>query len=211
MIAGICVYAAEGGTAALHGTVVTIKSDGTRLVIPRAAVTLHSSKASRQTTGDEQGQYNFTDLPAGEYAIEATAPGLTGDTSVEMRPGASVDLDLVVRVDTVKESITVSASAEPAIPVEPEQQAAISRSTILNAPSKDDRVDTLLPLVPGVVRGPDGLINMKGARSSQSGSLVNSASVIDPVTGNPAMNLPTDVVGEVKVIANPYDPEYGPA
>ena len=50
---------------------------------------------------------------------------------------------------------------------------------------------------------------MKGARSSQAGALVNSASVIDPVTGNPAMSLPIDVVESATVIANPYDPEYG--
>jgi hypothetical protein len=50
---------------------------------------------------------------------------------------------------------------------------------------------------------------MKGTRASQGGSLVNSASVTDPATGNAAMNLPIDVVESVKVIANPYDPEYG--
>ena len=60
-----------------------------------------------------------------------------------------------------------------------------------------------------MVRGPDGLINIKGARSSQSGSLVNSASVVDPVTGNPAMSLPIDVVQSATVVSNPYDPEYG--
>ena len=67
----------------------------------------------------------------------------------------------------------------------------------------------MLPLIPGVVRGPDGLINMKGARTSQGGSLVNNANVTDPVTGNATMDLPIDVVESVKVIANPYDPEYG--
>jgi hypothetical protein len=38
---------------------------------------------------------------------------------------------------------------------------------------------------------------------------VNGASVVDPVTGNPAMSLPIDVVESATVIANPYDPEYG--
>jgi outer membrane receptor protein involved in Fe transport len=33
--------------------------------------------------------------------------------------------------------------------------------------------------------------------------------VVDPVTGNPAMSLPIDVVESAAVIANPYDPEYG--
>lgn len=85
----------------------------------------------------------------------------------------------------------------------------INRSTVLNAPNKYDQFDSLLPLVPGVVRGPDGLINMKGARSSQGGWLVNSANVTDPATGNAAINLPIDVVESVKVISDPYDPEYG--
>ena len=67
----------------------------------------------------------------------------------------------------------------------------------------------MLPLIPGVVRGPDGLINMKGARASQGGSLVNNGNATDPVTGNASVNLPIDVVDSVKVIANPYDPEYG--
>lgn len=50
---------------------------------------------------------------------------------------------------------------------------------------------------------------MKGARSSQGGSLVNNGNATDAVTGNASVNLPIDVVGSVKVIANPYDPEYG--
>ena len=51
--------------------------------------------------------------------------------------------------------------------------------------------------VPGVVRGPDGLLNVKGARASQSGFLVNSASVTDPVTGESAINLPLEAVQSV--------------
>src|SRR6185369_12492245 len=66
-----------------------------------------------------------------------------------------------------------------------------------------------LPLVPGVVRGPDGRINVKGAQSTQAGWLVNSANVTDPATGSEAINLPVDVVSSVQVISNPYDPEYG--
>ena len=77
------------------------------------------------------------------------------------------------------------------------------------APNANEKVESLLPLVPGVVRGPDGRINMKGARSTQGGWLVNSANVTDPATGAEAMNLPIDVVSSVQVISNPYDPEYG--
>src|SRR5277367_687443 len=85
----------------------------------------------------------------------------------------------------------------------------ISEQTLRNAPNVNEGFESTLPLVPGVVRGPDGHINLKGARSTKSGALVNSANVTDPVTGSPAINLPVDVVASVKVISNPYDPQYG--
>jgi outer membrane receptor for ferrienterochelin and colicin len=53
------------------------------------------------------------------------------------------------------------------------------------------------------------LLNLKGARASQSGFLVNSASVTDPVTGESAINLPLEAVQSVEVVANPYAAEYG--
>jgi hypothetical protein len=193
----------------VRGAVVTLDLDGARSAIPAAAVTIENTELFRKTTTDEQGSFNFRDLPPGRYRIRASAPGLSGSAPAEVRSGQSVDVQVVVEIEALKESITVNGNAEQSIATEPEQQTEIKRPAILNAPNKDDRADTLLPLIPGVVRGPDGLINMKGARSSQSGSLVNSTSVVDPVTGNQAMSLPIDVVESATVISNPYDPEYG--
>ena len=85
----------------------------------------------------------------------------------------------------------------------------INEKTIRDAPNMNERFDSLLPLIPGVVRGPDGHINLKGASNTQSGALVNSANVTDPATGSPAINLPIDVVSSVHVLSNPYDPQYG--
>jgi hypothetical protein len=209
MLALAGAFARAGERGSVHGTIVTIESDGSRSLIPGAAIILANGEVSRQTTADERGEYAFTDVPDGTYDMRATAPGLIGSTSAGIKSGQSLDLDIMMTLEAVKESVMVSASVAPEISTEPEQTTVITRVSILNAPSKDDRADTVLPLVPGVVRGPDGLINMKGARSSQSGSLINSASVVDPVTGNPAMNLPIDVVESTTVIANPYDPEYG--
>jgi len=60
-----------------------------------------------------------------------------------------------------------------------------------------------------VVRGPDGLLNVKGSRASQSGLTVNSTNVTDPVTGEFAINLPIEAIQSVQVLTNPYAPEYG--
>lgn len=104
--------------------------------------------------------------------------------------------------------MTVTAS-EPAPIEEAAQKSTIGEGTIETAPNSTERIESLLPLVPGVIRGPDGRINMKGTQSTQAGWLVNSANVTDPATGGEALNLAIDVVSSVEVIANPYDPEYG--
>ena len=130
-----------------------------------------------------------------------------GSNSATVVPDGVASVSVELQIALLKESVTVTADAERS--ADSSEQATIGKSAILNAPNKSDRSDDTLPLIPGVVRGPDGLINMKGARSSQSGALINSANVTDPVTGNPAMNLPIDVVLTVTVVSNPYDPEYG--
>lgn len=53
----------------------------------------------------------------------------------------------------------------------------VGEKVLNTAPNKDERFDSVLPLIPGVVRGPDGLISMEGTRASQGGSLLNGANV----------------------------------
>jgi hypothetical protein len=64
-------------------------------------------------------------------------------------------------------------------------------------------------MIPGVVRGPDGLLNVNGSRSNQSGLTFNSANGTDPVTGEDATELPIDAVSSVQVRGAAYAPEYG--
>ena len=119
----------------------------------------------------------------------------------------ALKVELELKPVSVQTSVTVSeTSSDAAAPVATE---TITQKTIDDAPNANERFESLLPLVPGVVRGPDGRINMKGARNTQSGALVNSANVTDPATGSPAINLPIDVVSSVQVISDPYDPQYG--
>ena len=201
--------AAGTTTADVRGTVFVVDPDGGRSVITGAKVLLEGSQSPIETVTDQQGNFSFTAVAPATYQLEVTAPGFSGSGEVTAVVGTTVDIPVELKIETVKESVTVMGKEESAIPTDPSGETTISRSTVLNTPNKYDRFDSLLPLVPGVVRGPDGLINMKGARSSQAGALVNSSSVTDPATGNAAMSLPIDVVESVKVIPNPYDPEYG--
>src|SRR5262249_8980415 len=157
---------------------------------------------------DAEGAFAIDGLPPGTYDIEASAPGLKTAITAEVKPGAVSDVSLELSVSAVTDSVDVTAS-DPPPAEESADKTTIGQSTVEKAPNQNERIESLLPLVPGVVRGPDGRINMKGAQSTQAGWLVNSANVTDPATGGNAINLPIDVVSSVQVISNPYDPEYG--
>ena len=130
---------------------------------------------------------------------------------MDVTAGETATAAIRLELTTVTSSVSVTATDSPLsmVSAESAQSTTITQSTVDSAPNATEKIDSLLPLVPGVVRGPDGRINMKGASSTQGGWLVNSANVTDPATGAEAMNLPIDVVSSVQVISNPYDPEYG--
>jgi hypothetical protein len=200
---------AQATTGVVEATVFTTESDGTRSIVPGVTVVIAGPGRSQHAITDEQARCRFSGLVPGQYNLEVTAPGMSGSSVVLVSPNETATVSINLKVAVLKESVTVTADAERAALKEPSQQETIGKSAVVNSPNKDDRIDSVLPLIPGVVRGPDGTINMKGARSSQGGALINNANVTDPATGNPAMTLPIDVVQSVTVISNPYDPEYG--
>ncbi len=202
---------AQLAPGSIAGEVFNIGADGQRAVVPGALISLRGP-VERETESDASGQYRFEPLPPGRYTAEATAPGLKGAVSVDVAAGETAAAEIPLELTIVTSSVTVTATDESVplvVSAQSAQSVTITQATVENAPNTTEKVESLLPLVPGVVRGPDGRINMKGARSTQGGWLVNSANITDPATGAAAMNLPIDVVSSVQVISNPYDPEYG--
>src|SRR6202007_1687898 len=104
----------------------------------------------------------------------------------------------------VSESTTVIARASSVdTKTEPSGTNTIGGCAVRHMPNTDEHFQSLRALSPGVVRGPNGQINRKGARASQNGSLVNSADVTVPATGTAAINIPIDVVSKVEVLSTP--------
>ncbi len=195
-------------TGTVQGSVFTTDADGGRSVVPAAKISL-DGPVHLEVQTDNEGKFACKAVPPGSYRISAEATGLVATQNVVVAAATLSEIALEMKIQAAAQSTTVTASAEPADTREPSGTNTVGESAVRNMPNVDEQFQSLLPLIPGVVRGPNGLINMKGARTSQNGSLVNSADVTDPATGAAAINIPIDVVSSIHVLSTPYDPEYG--
>ena len=77
------------------------------------------------------------------------------------------------------------------------------------APLEGDDFQSLLPLLPGVLRGPDGRLRAKGGQPTQGALQISSTSLIDPSSGDFDLELPGQSLESVELLANPFAAEYG--
>ena len=199
-------------TSVLKGA-VSVAVTGTSERLPGARLKLtpvQPGGTARSTVTDEQGEYKFENLAPGNYTLQVELTGFK-PRSLNVTVGQGITtLDSVdLEVETVSATVTVSDSSDPLNPTDAAPKTSFKQDKLQTLPLVNERFQDAIPLVPGVVRGPDGMLNLKGARSSQSGMIVNSANVTDPVTGESAINLPIEAVQSVEVLTNPYAAEYG--
>lgn len=203
---------APGPAGMLRGVVATAAPDGQSYNIPGARLKLTSTALALDAMTDDAGEYQFKNLLPGAYTLEASVLGFkTASKSIIIRAGETTVENISLEVAEVTATVTVtsSKSVSGVQTSETAPTATIKQNDLQTLPLVNDQLLDALPLVPGVVRGPDGQINMNGARANQSAMTVNSANVTDPVTGDFAINLPIEAVESAQVLTNPYSAEYG--
>lgn len=197
----------------MRGTITVVGPDGEPFSVPGVSLTLSGvapPAPALSAVSDVTGAYEFADVPPGSYILQATLPGFrTIMKTLAIDSGAVLVEDLRLDLAGVTEDVTVSADVEGLDVQNVTPAPEIKQNTLQAVPLATERYQDALPLIPGVVRGPDGLLNVKGSRASQSGLMVSSANVTDPVTGEFALNLPIEAVQSVQVLTNPYAAEYG--
>ena len=201
-----CAWAQQRSAAGRVVGIVVVEDAGNQLAIVGGKV-VATGPVTLEAETDANGKFTLVEVPPGVYTVKATFSGLEAAQTVNVVANCAVQVRL--EVSPVKDTTTVTVHGSDADAGVPATTDTVTEKMLRDAPNLDERFESLLPLIPGVVRGPDGHVNLKGASNTQSGALVNSANVTDPATGSPAINLPIDVVSSVQVISNPYDPQYG--
>ena len=100
--------------ATLRGQV----TDETGAIVLGAQVTLSEPAAglSKTSTVDSNGSYSFSDVPLGNYTLQASAPDLALRQPAQISLKAGVqNLNLVLSVVTVKQQIAVEEDSSPTI------------------------------------------------------------------------------------------------
>ena len=189
------------GSVQMSGVAVELRESGGKLTIAK-------------TLTDGVGQVTFPDVRPGQYVIIASRPGFIERQSaaftVRGPDTAYVLLDMPLAF--VPPPVEVRANApSPTDSVQPVSMSdMLSGPVFESAPLQGDDFQSLLPLLPGVVRDADGRLRIKGGQPTQGALQVSSASLIDPSTGDFDVDLPAQSVESVEVLSNPFAAEYRP-
>ena len=165
------------------------------------------------TTGNE-GQFTFPSLLLGTYTLYCSAVAhesvaKTGIELTEAQEPPFMQVILPPEVGVVRQQIEVKEKAEVVSAQSAAPPSSLSSAHLQTLPLIQQKFKAALPLVPGVVRTPDGKINIKGVNESQGLLLVDLAETVDPVTGAFSIDLPIDAVESLDVFKTAYRAEFG--
>lgn len=177
-------------TPSLHGTV----ADPTGAVVPNVTITItDASGVTRTATSDRNGSYLFTELPVGQYTLQASAPDLGLPEAIQIAfSGRAQTINLKLKVQVAKQNINVEEETGPTVSAETSNNASAlvlkGNDLELLGDSQEDLAADLQALA-GPSAGPNG------------GALY--------VDGFSLGDLPTkESIKEVKINQNPFSPEY---
>jgi outer membrane receptor protein involved in Fe transport len=161
--------------------------------VPGAAILVESGAMRYEARTGDDGQATIALRTPGRY--RATHDGDTREFDVARDGKARVEFTL-----TRRDSVTVEERAEA---------VAATREQVRSLPERVADVRGALPLIPGVVRTPEGKLQIAASPEYRSTFRVNSIDVTDPATGGFGATVPIDVVESVQVYKSPFLAEYG--
>jgi hypothetical protein len=148
----------QGGPSSLQGLI----TDPSGSAVPNVAITVSAEGGSVRTArSNDLGRYQIAGLPAGKYAVRATAPGFAGYEAkgYEVAGGRAqtLNISLVLRVESEQVTVTSTENAKVDTDASNNASAVVLQKADLEALS-DDRDDLAADLqaLAGPAAGPNG-------------------------------------------------------
>src|SRR5207253_1623130 len=111
------------------------------------------------TVSDDSGRFAIEGVPPGRYDLKGTLEGFDAAIQqVQVAPASAVDVTLDLPLARVSQTVQVGERPLDVAATAARATERIEGSVLDQGPLQGDRYQALLPLLPGVVRGPDGRI-----------------------------------------------------
>jgi hypothetical protein len=225
----LLTFSAIMARADVTGSITGVVHDPAQAAVVGAKmqITNVQTNFSQVTTTATDGSYHFLALPAGSYRITATSAGFKPYTATDitLQVNDQLRIDITLQVGTVKEEISVSASAVHVETDNTQLGDVIDSKKMLALPLNGRSYLDLLGLQAGVA--PDtagtiggdrpvsgyiqnaGNISVNGQRETANAFLVNGGDVSEGRNLGAGLVPNLDSVEEFRLITNSFDAEYG--
>jgi hypothetical protein len=201
---------AQVTTGLVTGRVV----DSSGGVVPGVNVVLisqvHGNKSAPVKTNKE-GDYVFPDITPDTYTVEASAPAfkVSRVTGILVTGGDHVGVPpITLEVGGTAETVTVQAEATLVQTQSGERAAVIEQTTVESMPIAHSNFLNAVAFAPGM-NGASG--SRLGAPSDENNIMMDGISAMDTGNNGQMLSLNLESIGEVKVITQGYQAEYGRA
>lgn len=186
-----------------------VKDEDTDKPVAYADVIILDSEIGTAT--GENGDFYILNVPAGRYTIEVSCIGYQTkriqDVIVEVDRVARLSIDLKQTAIEI-EPITV-INVRPVVSKDMTGTTyIIKKAEITTLPV--DYFGGLIALQPSVVRL-DTTLHVRGGRATEVLYMIDNVAIIDPLTGEPAINISKGVADEIIFLPGGFDVEYGRA
>jgi Carboxypeptidase regulatory-like domain len=165
-----CLALCTGGLHAQfeYGEILGTVRDSSGGVVPHAKITLRGLETNVESSllTNEQGNYSFVDLRAGNYQVSALLQGFrpAQSAALVLRVGDRLRKDLTLETGQVNEQVTVSGEATPLLETDTSSRGQVIQSQqIEQLPLNKRDYTQLVLLAPGTTYNPDQRL---GARSA---------------------------------------------
>jgi hypothetical protein len=195
----------KGNVSILNPSQETSTAEGLLLELKPSA----NGSPSLTIATDSAGNYEFKDVPDGEYILQLQAEGFEPFTAtIHVQGTTDVVQNISLKLTAVTEKVEVKELAETVSPTY-STTPKLSEKQLESLPLTEANFKQALPLTPGVVRTSDGKLTFRGSGEDQSMLQVNDSKMTDPVTGSFSIPVPLDAVQSVQVVKTPYSAENG--
>lgn len=215
-----CAVAQVANTSTVLGTV----TDSTGALAPEVSVSLRNldnGQAYKART-DESGEFRFLTVPVGRYNLSAEKTGFakTVRPTFEVHAAEPVRIDLVLKVGSVSETVTVTGGNPPVVnTVTANEGNTITGEQVNNLPLTNRVFTQLMSLEPGVSMpvvvdpgfGSNSSVNfsVNGVRDDENNLLIDGVRNADTFGGNAFVTPNLFAVSEVRVENSDYTATAG--